>query len=50
MDRQITELGALRKKLVSHIGWLRQRQRDAAGREKKSPSATRWPSTRKDNR
>lgn len=47
VDAQIAGLRALRRKLVSHIGWLQQRKREHDARPP-SARASRWPRTRKD--
>jgi DNA-binding transcriptional MerR regulator len=44
VDAAIAEQRALRARLVSHIGWFRQRQREAA-RRSTSPAAPRASST-----
>lgn len=46
VDALIAEQRALRRKLVSHIDWLQQRQRES---EKARPATkTPWPRTRKE--
>jgi MerR family copper efflux transcriptional regulator len=49
VDALIAEQRALRKKLVSHIDWLKKRQRE---HDKARPPGTRaaWPGTRKEKR
>lgn len=46
VDALIAEQRLLRKKLVSHIGWLQQRQREAE--KARSASKSVWPRTRKE--
>jgi MerR family copper efflux transcriptional regulator len=49
VDAEIAGLREVRKKLVSHIGWLRKREREAASRKAQTPS-TPWPRTRKERK
>lgn len=46
VDEQIAAQGALRKKLVDHISWLEQRQREQDQRARSKPPSS-WPTTRK---
>jgi MerR family transcriptional regulator, copper efflux regulator len=46
VDALIAEQRALRKKLVSHVGWLQQRQREAE--KARTTSKTPWPRPRKE--
>ncbi|MCR5884987.1 MerR family DNA-binding transcriptional regulator [Rhizobacter sp. J219] len=46
VDALIAEQRALRRRLVSHIGWLQQRQREAE--KARSASKSAWPRTRKE--
>lgn len=46
VDAVIAEQRALRKKLVSHIGWLEQRKRDLE--KARAAPKTPWPRTRKE--
>lgn len=47
VDAQIEAQRALRKRLVSHIGWLRKREQEFKQRQSTRPT-TAWPSTRKE--
>lgn len=47
VDVLITEQRALRKRLVSHIGWLRRREQEARKRQALSPPFP-WPRARKE--
>lgn len=44
VDAQIAAQRALRKKLISHIAWLKKRQREA---ERRPPAKPAWPTSRK---
>lgn len=46
VDALVAEQRALRKKLVSHIGWLQQRQREAE--KARATSKSLWPRPRKE--
>lgn len=46
VDALIAEQRALRKKLVSHVGWLQQRQREAE--KARATAKTPWPRPRKE--
>ncbi|MBX3626159.1 MAG: MerR family DNA-binding transcriptional regulator [Rhizobacter sp.] len=46
VDALVAEQRALRKKLVSHIGWLQQRQREAV--TARTTSKSPWPRPRKE--
>jgi DNA-binding transcriptional MerR regulator len=48
VDAAIAAQRALRKRLVEHIGWFEERQREQARRE--AAAAPRFPSTRKASR
>jgi DNA-binding transcriptional MerR regulator len=49
VDAAIAEQRALRKRLVSHIGWLRKREQESKTRQAARPAVT-WPRSRKENR
>jgi len=46
VDEQIAAQGVLRKKLLDHITWLEQRQRELAQRSTSKPPSS-WPTARK---
>ncbi|MBT9456253.1 MAG: MerR family DNA-binding transcriptional regulator [Burkholderiaceae bacterium] len=46
VDQQIAVQRALRKKLVDHVAWLEQRQREQAQRAQSKTSSS-WPTARK---
>jgi MerR family transcriptional regulator, copper efflux regulator len=47
VDASIAEQRALRKRLVSHIGWLRKREQEFKQRQAAKP-ASAWPRPRKE--